>query len=282
MDMSKLPAVTPEHYYAPDINMAYMGSTQFKAFQKCEAAALAELRGEYTPKSTAALLVGGYIDAYFSGELPLFEARHPEIFKRDGQLKAEYLQAQDIINRMEEDELYTLLMSGAKQVIRTGFIAGVPFKIKIDSLLDGPACEEIARRFPETRAALGFCDGAIVDQKTMRSLEDVWDEEERCRVPFWRFWGYDIQGAIYQAVEGNLLPFILAVGTKEDPPDLWAKFINSGTLAARRYEVEDQAPRYQAIKEGRIPPTRCGRCAYCRATRRLTAILDCEAPEDGA
>lgn len=40
---------------------------------------------------------------------------------------------------MEEDELYSLLMSGAKQVIRTGTIAGVPFKIKIDSLLDGPA-----------------------------------------------------------------------------------------------------------------------------------------------
>lgn len=282
MDMSKLPAVTPENYYDPDINMVYMGSTQFKKFSTCEAAALAELRGEYVPASSTALLVGGYIDAYFSGELPLFEARHPEIFKRDGQLKSEYLQAQDIINRMEEDELYTLLMSGVKQVIRTGTIAGVPFKIKIDSLLDGPACEEIARRFPETRAALGFCDGAIVDQKTMRSLDDVWDEEERCRVPFWRFWGYDIQGAVYQAIEGHMLPFILAVGTKEDPPDLWAKFINSGTLAARRCEVEDRAPLYQAIKEGSIQPVRCERCAYCRATRRLTAIPDCEAPEDEA
>ena len=57
MDMSKLPAVTPENYYDPDINMAYMGSSQFKAFQRCEAAALAELRGEYVPKTTTALLV---------------------------------------------------------------------------------------------------------------------------------------------------------------------------------------------------------------------------------
>ena len=38
-----LPAVTPENYYSPEMNMAYMGSTQFKAFEKCEAAALAEL-----------------------------------------------------------------------------------------------------------------------------------------------------------------------------------------------------------------------------------------------
>ena len=38
-----LPIVTAENYYSPEMNMAYMGSTQFKAFEKCEAAALAEL-----------------------------------------------------------------------------------------------------------------------------------------------------------------------------------------------------------------------------------------------
>lgn len=85
-----LPVVTPENYYSPEMNMAYMGSTQFKAFERCEAAALAELKGEYRPPSSAALLVGGYIDAWFSGELPLYQAQHPEIFKRDGTLKAEY------------------------------------------------------------------------------------------------------------------------------------------------------------------------------------------------
>lgn len=86
-----LPVVTPENYYSPEMNMAYMGSTQFKAFERCEAAALAELKGEYRPPSSAALLVGGYIDAWFSGELPLYQAQHPEIFKRDGTLKAEYV-----------------------------------------------------------------------------------------------------------------------------------------------------------------------------------------------
>ena len=32
-----LPVVTPENYYSPEMNMAYMGSTQFKAFERCEA-----------------------------------------------------------------------------------------------------------------------------------------------------------------------------------------------------------------------------------------------------
>lgn len=269
-----LPIVTSENYYAPEINMAYMGSSQFKSFQRCEAATLAELRGEWVAPTTPALLVGGYIDAWFSGELPVYQAQHPELFKRDGTLKAEYLKAQDVIARMESDELYSLLMSGQKQVIRTGFIAGVPFKIKIDSLLDGDTCRKIAERFPKARAALGFCDGAIVDQKAMRDMAAVWSEEDRCRLPFVEAWGYDTQGAIYQAVDGHMLPFILAVGTKEDSPDLAALYISDEDLAAKLHEVEDLAPRYQAIKEGRIHPTRCEHCAYCRATKRLDAILN--------
>lgn len=272
MDTAKLPAVTPENYFDPDIQMAYMGSTQFKDFQKCEAAALAQLLGEYTPEPTVALLVGGYIDAYYSDELAAFEAEHPEIFKRDGSLKSEYIRAQDIIDRMEKDELYSLLMSGRKQVIRTGYIAGVPFKIKIDSLLDAPACEEIVRHFPGAAAAMGLCDGAIVDQKVMKDLDDVWSMEEHCRESFVEAWGYDIQGAIYQAIEGRMLPFILAVGTKEASPDLAALYIPDDALAAKLAEVEDAAPRYQAIKEGRVEPHRCERCDYCKATKKLDGI----------
>lgn len=274
MDMTKLPAVTPENYYDKEIQMAYMGATQFKAFQACEAAALAELRGEYTPASSTALLVGGYIDAYFSGELPLYQAKHPEIFKKDGQLKADYLKAQDVINRMEEDELYSLLMAGRKQVIRTGTIAGVPFKIKIDSLLDADICAMIVEKFPHAAAALGMCDGAIVDQKAMANLEPVWSTEDRCKVPFVEYYGYDIQGGIYQHIEGHMLPFILAVGTKENEPDLAAMYIDDTDLAASLAVVEDNAPRYQAIKEGRIQPVRCEHCDYCRATKRLTSILN--------
>lgn len=218
--------------------------------------------------------MGGYIDAWFSGELLVYQEQHPELFKRDGALKAEYIKAQTLIDRMEEDELYSMLMSGQKQVIRTGTIAGVPFKIKIDSLLDGATCQAIVRRFPKAGAALGLCDGAIVDQKAMRDMLAVWSDEERRRVPFVETWGYDIQGAIYQAIEGNMLPFILAVGTKEEIPDLAALYISDGDLAAKLHEVEDRAPRYQAIKEGRIQPTRCERCAYCRATRHLDSIIN--------
>ncbi len=269
-----LPTVTKENYFSQEIQMAYLSASQFKAFDQCEAGALAQLRGEFPQMETTALLVGSYVDAVFAEEIDAFRQSHPGLFKRDGTLKADFLRAEELVGRMQGDLLYTLLLSGEKQVVRTGHIAGVPFKIKIDSLLDGATCRAIVQKFPGEGAALGFCDGAIVDQKVMKDTEDLWDPETHSRVPFAARWGYDLQGAIYQAIEGHMLPFVLAVGTKQSPPALEAVYIPDGQLAAKLAEVEDRAPRYQAIKEGKLPPRRCGKCPYCRATRKLEKILD--------
>ena len=105
-------------------------------------------------------------------------------------------------------------------------------------------------------------------------MESVWSAEDHCKVPFVEYYGYDIQGAIYQHIEGHMLPFVLSVGTKETEPDLAAMYIDDTDLAAALAVVEDNAPRYQAIKEVKIQPTRCEHCAYCRATKRLTSILN--------
>lgn len=271
-----LPKVTSKNYYDPHIQMAYMGATQFKAFQRCEAAALATLRGEWAEKKTVALLVGGYVDAYFSGEMDQYKEEHPEIFssRYPYGLKSEYKMADLIIERMKRDRLYMLLMSGRKQVIRTGFIAGVPFKIKIDCLLNEAQSKQVVEQFPETAIAMGMCDGAIVDQKLMANFDSVWSPEDQARIPFVEYWGYDTQGAIYQEIEGNMLPFIINAGTKEEEPNLCAFYVSDADLAAKLAEVEDLAPRYQAIKEGREDPRRCEHCAYCRATKRLRRIID--------
>lgn len=266
--------LTNENYFSQEAQREYMGSTQFKSFLACEAAALAEVEGQYRRPVTTALLVGSYVDAYFEGSLSSFKAAHPELFKKDGSLKADYVQAEKIIARLERDELYMMLMSGRKQVILTGEIAGVPYKVKIDSLLDGQVCQEIVARYPKAAAALGFCDGAIVDQKIMASTDDVWSEADWGKVPFVRAWGYDYQGAIYQAVEGHMLPFILAVGTKENEPDLAAVYIPDQELAASLETVRELSPRFQAIKEHKVEPIGCGKCPYCRSLKKLDAIID--------
>lgn len=265
--------LTSENYFSPEANALYMSSTQFKAFRRCESAALAEVRGLYTPPNTAALTFGSLVDAYFSGTLGDYLEEHPELLTRGGMPKAEVRDAIQLAERLTADDLFRMLMDGAHQEIRTGYIAGVPFKIKIDSLLDRNAVREIISRFPETAPVFGFGDGAIIDLKIIRNLANLWSDDDHEYVHFTRYWGYDIQGAIYQAVEGHMLPFILAVGTKEPVPDLEAMYIPDGDLADRLCLAEDLAPRYQAIKEGRENPSACGRCPWCRSNKHLNRII---------
>lgn len=263
-----------DNYYSAGNNMEYMGSTQFKAFQRCEAAALAELTGEYEREMTPALLVGSYVDAHFEGTLDQFKENHPEIFLRSGGLKSDFVQAEQVIARIERDRLMSLLLSGEKQAIRTGEIAGVPFKIKIDSLLSADTCRTIMEEFPMSADFFGFGDGALVDLKVIRDFQPLWSNAEHEKISFVLFWGYDTQGAIYQAVEGNYLPFFIAAGTKEREPDISALWLPPDVLEMALFTVQEIAPRYQAIKEGKVAPVRCEVCDYCRKTKVLTSIFD--------
>lgn len=264
--------LTAENYYSPEANMAYMSASQFKSFRKCESAALAELRGEIGKKDTTALLVGSYVDSYFSGELDQFKADHPEIFKKDGTLKAEFAQALNIAKRLENDELARMLLAGKHQIIKTGKIAGVDYKAKYDSLLTARQVEAICKKYPEVRSIVPFGGGMIVDLKCMKDFADIWDEEQGEKVSFAEYWGYDIQGAIYQSIDGRMLPFVIVGATKEAATDIETMFIPDEDLAFALSEVEALSPRYDAIKRGEIEPEGCGKCAYCRSVKRLTGI----------
>lgn len=264
--------LTAENYFSPEANWQYMSASQFKSFRRCEAAALAELRGELGRKETTALLVGSYVDSYFSGELEQFKAEHPEIFTKQKTLKADFEKAHTICERLNRDELARLLLSGRHQQIKTGKIAGVWYKTKADSLLNARQVEAICKKFPEVRQLVPFGGAMIVDLKCMKDFEDIWDDEEREKVNFAEFWGYDIQGAIYQKVDGRMAPFVLVGATKETATNIEAMYIPDEDLAFALSEVETLSPRYDAIKRGEIEPEGCGTCAYCRSTKRLTGI----------
>ena len=126
--------LTARNYFSRKASREYMSVSQFKAFEKCPAAAMAEIKGKYKREKITALLVGSYVDAYFEGTLEKFKRQNPEIFKKDGAIKAEYIQAEQIIKRIERDKFFMQHLNGEHQVIMDGNICGVPFKIKIDSL----------------------------------------------------------------------------------------------------------------------------------------------------
>ncbi len=242
---------TRETYFSPEMQMAYMGASQFKAFASCEAAALAELRGEHEMPASTALLAGSYVDAHFEGSLDLFRGQHPELFTRSGELKSDYRRAEEIIERIERDPMFMRYMSGEKQRIMTGEIAGVPVKIKMDSYHPGRV---------------------IVDMKIMRDFENIWKTGEG-RVRFVEAWGFEFQGAIYQAVEGHALPFIIAGATKETEPDIELFSVPQHMLDAALKIVEANIGRYADIKRGLIEPERCGKCDYCKRTKVLSRIV---------
>lgn len=238
--------LTNENYFSDIANREYFSVSQYKQFQKCEAAAMAQLKGEWERPKTTALMVGSYVDAWFEGTLQDFREDNPEIFKRDGSLKSDFLQAEEIIAFVQRDPMFMRYMSGRKQIILTRELFGAPWKIKIDS----------------------YHNDKIVDLKVMRSMERIMGKS------FVEHWGYDLQMAIYAAVEGRDIATYLAVVTKQDPPDKEIISIPRWRRLELLEEVEKSMPRFIAVKSGEIPPKRCGVCEYCRATKVLTEPID--------
>ena len=169
--------LTAENYYSREANEAYFSASQVKAFMDCPMRALAELKGKTEPKSSTALLEGGYVDAYFAGELDAFKREHPEILTKKGTLRAEFERAEEAIARIERDELAMRMLSGEKQRIVTGEIDGNPFKAKLDVLLSEEQVQAIGRDYP-SMSDLIFSSGAIVDLKYVRDFEPLYREGE--------------------------------------------------------------------------------------------------------
>ena len=248
-------AVNRFNYFSYNNNRKYCGSSQFKSFLKCPARAMAILEGRIQEEESTALLVGSYIDAWFEGTLDQFKDEHPNLFKRDGSLKAEYIKADEIIERVSRDELFMKYMSGRKQVIKTGRIEGVPFKVKIDSYHKGKA---------------------LVDLKVIKDMKPIWDEDLGCKVDFIHYWGYHYQAAIYQAVEGHKLPFYLCVVTKENEPDLAVIEIPQAWIDEAMEVIKNHISVIEAIKKGAIEADRCECCDYCKSTKKLTRVISAD------
>ena len=243
-----------DNYFSQEAMTEYWSVSQFKAFNKCEAAGLAELRGDWYREETDALLIGGYVDAYFSGEMERFEAEHGEkMYKKRGSgLLAKFEQANELIERVEADALMMEYLAGEKQVIMQAELFGVPWKVKLDV-------------YDEER---------IVDLKCVRDFGSIWDESYGGRRSWVEYWGYDIQGAVYQKVveqvTGKRLPFYIAAVTKERVPDIKVIEIPQHVLDGALGLVEAKIDRFDLIKTGEVEPIRCERCDYCKATKKLT------------
>ena len=255
--------LTSSNYHSAESNIAYWSVSQFKAFDRCEASALAAVQGLTDREESDALLFGSYIDAYFSGELEDFIKRDGDkLFKKNGEMYAKFEHVNTVIDRVEADPLMMQFLKGDKQVICTADLFGVPWKIKMD-----------------------VCNGErIVDLKTVKDFAPMY-KEGFGRVSWIEYWGYDIQGAIYQKIEqissqrDRVLPFYIVAVTKEKVPDIAVIQIPQHILDAALKVVEAKIDKFDLVKNGEIEPERCEHCDWCKQTKVLTEPIIFESLE---
>lgn len=256
-------------YYSPESNLRYMSNSQYKDFLTCEAMAVAKMVGEWNPSPTIEMMVGSYVHAWNEGAeaLKQFKASTPEMFNKNGTMKAQFLFADQMIETLENDELCMAYLGGQKEVIMTAEMFGCEWKIKIDT----------------------YRPDAIVDLKTTRSIWDLqWNDFYKCKASFIENYEYFRQFAIYLEVEriatGRdkwLTPCIVAA-SKESPPDkAIIDLSDDERIASELLRIKEKIPRILAVKHGEMQPQRCGRCAYCRATNKVGGIISYRDLEGG-
>lgn len=260
--------LSASNYYSVEANQEYMSVSQYKDFagtygkMGCEYGAMEKLAGRWQEKKTTPLLVGSYVDSYFEGaeSLARFKMENSEIFTQKGELKAPFKKAEEIIKRIERDQFFMMCLSGEKQVIMTGELFGAKWKIKIDSYI---------------------ADKVIVDLKVMSSITKHEYVRDVGYLDFIRYWGYDIQGAIYQEIvrqnTGKRLPFYIAAASKEDETNIEVIHVTDNFLKDAMSMVEAAMPRILRVKNGEVKPDRCESCDCCRHTKVLRnpiTILD--------
>ena len=250
--------------------MKYVSASQYKMFYNpynscCEAAAIAEIKGELIRPISKSLLMGSYVDEALTGDLEKFKSDHPELFvsrgERKGELKSDFIQAEEMVNRAKRDPLFMAYVTGwIHQTIYTGEISGVPVKIKIDHIAyknDKPV--------------------ALVDLKTVKSMYEVfYVKDSGEHLNFIERWHYDLQASLYQRIyeqnTGLKLPFYIAAISKDKDsegiahPRLKIIQIPQTKMDERMSEIEMNIGKIQALKNGDYEPIHCKKCDYCADT----------------
>ena len=250
--------LTEKNYYSEKANQSYMSVSQYKTFCNCESMAMAEINGTYERPKSKALLLGSLVDELLTGTKKsqdlFFEENKSELFKKNGEPYADVAQAFETVEKIKQQPLMMKYLSGQTQKIMTGEIAGVPFKIKMDSYKKNEF---------------------IADLKYMASLRSPNMFE-----PMVKYWNYIAQGSVYQEIvyqnTGKRLPFYLVIATKETPTHLDVCEIKQYDLDEELENIKKRVERFQAIKQGLIEPERCEEydCKYCTETRILTEPID--------
>lgn len=261
-----------KNYYSKEANLEYMSVSTYKDFAGtigypgCEYQAYEKLMGRWTERQSDAMLIGSYVDARIEGQQAFWEFcdAHPELYKADGSLYKKYEIAETALKRIKRDERFMDFLSGEKQVIMTGELFGRKWKIKMDS----------------------YCPGKVItDLKVVQAIYDKGRGPKDPDDKFFKmkvddggppvnwilYWGYDIQGAIYQEIvrqnTGEKLPFAIAAVSKHEHPEIAVIHPMQWRLDEALLNVEYHMQGISDVLDGRRPPDRCEACDCCKDSK---------------
>ncbi|WP_342399608.1 PD-(D/E)XK nuclease-like domain-containing protein [Weizmannia sp. FSL W8-0676] len=251
-----------ENYYSKEMNLQYMSVSQFKSFMDCEARTMAELDGSYKRPDSNALLVGSYLHSYFEGKEAFenfIEEHNGSIFKARGGKYSDFETADRMIETLKSDPFVNFALEGDKEQIYTADLFGAKWKIKVDNINHD-------RKF-------------FSDIKTTQDLHKrYWSDKYDGWVSFVESWDYVLQMAVYRRVLQECLgftftPYIVAV-TKENPPNKAVIHFDESRFDFEYEYIEMKMERVLEVKNEKAKPTRCEKCDYCRATKRLDNTIE--------
>lgn len=259
--------LTKDNYFDVEARKKYVDCSIYKEAigtigkKGCECRAVDMVSGKWERPKTDALMVGSYVDAYFDGSLDKFKEENPSIFTQKGELKAQYKQAEVMIDRCKRDELFMQYMRGDTQVVMESTIADVPVRIKIDS----------------------FDGHRITDLKTCKSISETYYAADlNDRLDFIQYFGYVEQAFFYTEVvykvTGIRYPFYIAAVSKEKEdniphPRIAVIQIPDRIIEEKRESIERNIKKVWKLIQGETEPIPCGTCSWCADNLPLTKVI---------
>ncbi|VDG33352.1 hypothetical protein [Lactobacillus plantarum] [Lactiplantibacillus mudanjiangensis] len=264
-----LMTLTPSNYYDIKTDWQYMSPTWFKKFLACEAEAIAELKQSWKPENDpTALVVGNWLHSFFESEAAheRFVSEHPEAISSrgttKGRLKKAFKVAENMIDTLDNDDMFKKFYQGDKEVIVTGKIGGYLWKGKID-------CLNLER-------------GYFADLKTTADIYKGYYNAETHKYDksFVYEYNYQLQMAVYQELIKqqfgiNCKPYIVAV-SKQAEPDKQVIDLPEYRLTNAMNQVLEAQEHIQRVITGEDKPTRCEHCDYCRSTKCLDNVISAD------
>lgn len=241
--------LTQSNYHSPEAKARWLSSSDVKKAMRCEAAWIG---GDVEDEDKNAFIFGHLFEALLTGE----EYENPLVYSSKGptkgQVKAEYKPAYEMAEAVRRSpELAKIIDRSRKQVIMTGEIGGLPFRVMCD-LMD--------------------VDGSIYDIKSARSFSPQYDEDRAAYRDWWAAWEYPVQLWIYREIarqNGVDVPHVGLIAASKQNADVQALVFSRETMEAVEADARYAIDRIAAIRDGDLP-MKCEHCQWCIDHKEIT------------